>query len=86
MLSNSVYDAITSAYSGDFQGGKTTTFDITNDGVGIAMDTAKFNNFTQEDYQAIYDKLVAGDITIDNDTEKDVKDLSFTNLNVNVVE
>lgn len=86
MLSNSVYDAITSAYSGNFQGGKTTTFDITNDGVGIAMDTAKFNNFTQEDYQAIYDKLVAGDITIDNDTEKDVKDLSFTNLNVNVVE
>lgn len=86
MLSNSVYDAITSAYSGNFQGGKTTTFDIKNDGVGIAMDTAKFNNFTQEDYQAIYDKLVAGDITIDNDTEKDVKDLSFTNLNVNVVE
>ncbi|MDD6217360.1 MAG: BMP family ABC transporter substrate-binding protein [Roseburia sp.] len=86
MLSNSVYDAITSAYDGSFPGGKTTTFDITNDGVGIAMDTAKFNNFTQEDYQAIYDKLVAGDITIDNDTEKDVKDLSFTNLNVNVVE
>ncbi|MCI5918000.1 MAG: BMP family ABC transporter substrate-binding protein [Roseburia sp.] len=86
MLSNSVYDAITSAYDGSFPGGKTTTFDITNDGVGIAMDTAKFNNFTQEDYQAIYNKLVAGDITIDNDTEKDVKDLSFTNLNVNVVE
>lgn len=86
MLSNSVYDAITSAYDGSFPGGKTTTFDITNDGVGIAMDTAQFSNFTEEDYQAIYDKLVAGDITIDNDTEKDVKDLTFTNLNVNVVE
>lgn len=86
MLSNSVYDAITSAYDGSFPGGKTTTFDITNDGVGIAMDTAQFTNFTQEDYQAIYDKLVAGDITIDNDTEKDVKDLTLTNVTVNVVE
>lgn len=86
MLSNSVYDAITSAYSGDFQGGKTTTFNVTNDGVGLAMDTAKFNSFTKEDYQEIYNDLVMGNIKIDNDTEKDVKDLSFTNLNVNVVE
>ena len=86
MLSNSVYDAITSAYSGNFQGGKTTTFNVTNEGVGLAMDTAKFNNFTKEDYQEIYNDLVMGNIKIDNDTEKDVKDLSFTNLNVNVVE
>lgn len=86
MLSNSVYDAITSAYSGNFQGGKTTTFNVTNDGVGLAMDTAKFNSFTKEDYQEIYNDLVMGNIKIDNDTEKDVKDLSFTNLNVNVVE
>lgn len=86
MLSNSVYDAITSAYDGSFPGGKTTTFDITNDGVGVAMDTAKFTNFTQDDYKAIYDKLVAGDITIDNDVTKDAKDLKFTNLTVNVVE
>ena len=86
MLSNSVYDAITSAYSGDFQGGKTTTFNVINDGVGLAMDTAKFNSFTKEDYQEIYNDLVMGNIKIDNDTEKDVKDLSFTNLNVNVVE
>ena len=86
MLSNSVYDAITAAYYGSFPGGKTTTFDITNDGVGIAMDTAKFNTFSQDDYDAIYAKLVAGDITIDNDVEKEVTDLELSNVTLNYVQ
>ncbi len=86
MLSNSVYDAITAAYDGSFPGGKTTTFDITNDGVGIAMDTAKFNTFSQDDYDAIYAKLVAGDITIDNDVEKEATDLELSNVTLNYVQ
>lgn len=86
MLSNSVYDAITAAYDGTFPGGATTTFNVTNDGVGIAMDTAKFENFTQEDYDAIYAKLVAGEIVIDNDTDKDVTELSFDHVTVNSVQ
>lgn len=86
MLSNSVYDAITAAYDGSFPGGKTTTFDITNDGVGIAMETAQFSTFTQEDYTAVYDKLVAGEITIDNDVEKEATDLGLTKVTVNVIQ
>ena len=86
MLSNSVYDAITAAYDGSFPGGKTTTFNITNDGVGIAMDTAKFNTFSQDDYNAIYAKLVAGDITIDNDVEKEATDLELSNVTLNYVQ
>lgn len=86
MLSNSVYDAITAAYDGSFPGGKTTVFGIENDGVGIAMDTAKFNTFTKEDYDAVYAKLVAGDATIDNDVEKEVTDLELSNVTVNYVQ
>ena len=86
MLSNSVYAAISSAYDGSFEGGKTTVFDVKNDGVGIAMDTAKFNTFTQEEYDAIYEKLVAGDITIDNDTTKEVTDLELNHVTVNYVQ
>ena len=86
MLSNSVYTAITEAYDGTFAGGKTTTFDASNDGVGLPMDTSKFSAFTQEDYDAIYAKLVAGEITIDNDTTKEVTDLELSNVTVNYVQ
>lgn len=86
MLSNSVYDAITAAYDGSFPGGQTTVFDITNDGVGIAMDTAQFNSFTTDDYKAIYDKLVAGEITINNDVEADTSALGLTKVSVNVIQ
>ena len=87
MLSNSVYDAIKAAYDGSFPGGKTTVFDAANDGVGIAMDTAKFNTFSQADYDEIFAKLVAGEITIDNDVEhKEVSDLELSNVTVNLVQ
>ena len=87
MLSNSVYDAIQAAYDGSFPGGKTTVFDAANDGVGIAMDTAKFNTFSQADYDEIFAKLVAGEITIDNDVEnKEVSDLDLSNVTVNYVQ
>ena len=86
MLSNSVYDAIKAAYDGSFPGGKTTVFDAANDGVGIAMDTAKFNTFSQADYDEVFAKLVAGEITIDNDVEKEVSDLELSNVTVNYVQ
>lgn len=86
MLSNSVYDAIKAAYDGSFPGGKTTVFDAANDGVGIAMDTAKFNTFSQADYDEVFAKLVAGEITIDNDVEKEVSDLDLSNVTVNYVQ
>lgn len=86
MLSNSVYDAIQAAYDGSFPGGKTTVFDAANDGVGIAMDTAKFNTFSQADYDEVFAKLVAGEITIDNDVEKEVSDLDLSNVTVNYVQ
>ena len=77
---------ITVAYDGSFPGGQTTVFDITNDGVGIAMDTAQFNSFTTDDYKAIYDKLVAGEITINNDVEADTSALGLTKVSVNVIQ
>lgn len=86
MLANSVYAAVSAAYDGTFAGGVTTTFDIKNDGVGIAMETAQWNQFTQEDYDAIYAKLVAGEITIDNDVNKEVSELGLSKVSVNYVQ
>ncbi len=57
-LDRSVYDILGAYYAGEFPGGKETLFDVTNEGVGLPMDTSKFENFTQEDYDAIYQILV----------------------------
>lgn len=61
-LANSVYDVITDYYADSFKGGNTLTMDVTSDGVGLPMSTSKFNSFTQEDYDAIFAKLVSGEI------------------------
>lgn len=63
-LANSVYDGIKSLYEGSFPGGKTSIFKADNDGVGLPMETSRFNTFSQADYDAVYEKLVAGEFTL----------------------
>lgn len=58
MLANSVMQALTDWGNDEFKGGTTTTLDVTQDGVGISMDTARFTKFTKEDYDKIYQMLV----------------------------
>lgn len=86
MLSNSVYDAVKSVYDDSFKGGETAVFNASNDGVGLPMETSKFEAFTQADYDAVYAAIVAGDITIENDTDKKISDLGLTKITVNEVQ
>lgn len=84
-LSNSVYDGITMFYDGKFPGGKTSIFSVKNDGVGTAMDHAKFEKFTKADYDALYNDLKAGKYKIFNDVtdynpETALKELSNTKV------
>lgn len=85
-LSVSVYDGIKAVYDDAFEGGKTTVFDAANDGVGLPMDTSKFKTFTAEDYNAVFEKLVSGEITINNNTDLEVNDLGLSTVKVTVVE
>lgn len=86
MLSNSVYDAVKSVYDGSFKGGETAVFNATNDGVGLPMETSQFTTFTQADYDAIFGQIVSGEITIDNDYEKEISDLTLPNITVTEVQ
>ena len=79
-LSNSVYDGITMFYNGNFPGGETTTFNAKNDGVGAAMAHAKFNTFTQADYDKVYEALKAGEYKIFNSVEDQNPASALTNL------
>lgn len=86
MLSNSVYDAITYYYDGNFRGGKTTIFDVQNDGVGAAMEHSKFTTFSQADYDELYEKLKDGQWNIKNDvTESDPSKADLNLVNTKVI-
>ena len=84
-LSNSVYDGITMFYDGKFPGGKTSIFSVKNNGVGAAMDHARFEKFGKADYDTLYNDLKDGKYTIFNDVsdynpETALKELSNTKV------
>ncbi len=56
-LSTSVYDMIKAYYDGSFPGGQNLVFEAANNGVALAMDTAKFSTFTKADYDALFAAL-----------------------------
>ncbi len=74
MIGESVYNAIDEFYKGNFPGGQSVILDAKVHGIGLPMENSKFKNFTREDYDNIYQKLVDGSVKVLNDT--DVKDAS----------
>lgn len=68
-LSVSVYDGIKAFYDGSFPGGSTSVFSAANNGIGLPMDTSKFDSFSQADYDTVFAGLADGSITINNSVE-----------------
>lgn len=68
-LRASVYDCVKAFYADSFPGGEVLIFGADNDGVGLPMATSKFENFTEDDYKAVFDKLASGEIAVDNNIE-----------------
>ena len=88
MLANSVYDAVSWFYDGSFKGGQVTTFNVQNNGVGIAMDHAKFDKFTRDEYDEVYKKLQGGEWSLMNNTDNanPAKALTLSNTKVTFIE
>ena len=88
MLANSVYDAVTLFYQGNFKGGETTTFNVNNNGVGAAMEHNKFETFSKADYDELYKKLQNGQWRLMNDTAESnpAKALRLSNTSVTFIE
>lgn len=86
-LAVSVKDIIGSYYDGKFKGAQTIVMDVTTDGVGLPMKSSKFTNFTQADYDAVYAKLVSGEIkTLTDADAASAADLPATHVAVEVIE
>lgn len=58
-LQGSVYDAAAASVRGEFPGGEVLTLGVEENGVQLSDDFSRFNVFTEEDYNEIYEKLVA---------------------------
>lgn len=84
MLSNSVYDGIKAYYDGSFPGGEIVSLNANDDGVGLPMDTSKFETFNKSDYDAIYAELLTGNISLVND--EDVEDETKIPVDIVTVE
>lgn len=67
-LQKAVYDVMQDIEAGTFTGGQSFIMTAKEDGVRLPMETSRFEHFTQENYQEIYDKIAEGSITIGNDT------------------
>ena len=86
-LANASYRGLTDYYNGSFQGGKTLLMDAGNDGIGLAMDTSKFVNFTDAEYNAIYGQLVDGKLVPYAGCDfGNTFDLTLVNTTVNYLE
>ena len=68
-LAKSVIDAITKFYDGGAVYGGSLVLGAKDNAVGIPTDTWQFENWTVEEYQDLYDKVVSGEIVVDNDGE-----------------
>lgn len=79
-LAASVYQTVTAFYEGTFPGGATTVKDASNNGVALPMETSKLEGFAQADYDALYAKLAAGEITIPDNTAAETADQLTTEI------
>lgn len=86
-LAAAVEDALSAYYGGTFPGGQNLVYAADKNGVQLPMATSKFTKFTQADYDAVFQKLAAGEIALKKDTDaKDATQLGTKIVKVTLVE
>ena len=72
MIANSVDSALKAHYDGTFPGGESIHLGANVDGVGLAMDNARFRTFTKAEYEKIYTMLAENQDGIASSIIKDM--------------
>ncbi len=73
-LASSVEQMLTAFYAESFPGGQNLVLGADKEGVSLPMATSKFEKFDQAQYDALFAKLAAGEIKIQNDTDVESAD------------
>ena len=87
-LSDAAEWAIAKVYDGTFSeiGGVKTALGVTENAVGLPTATWSMENFSVADYEDLFQKVLNGDITIDNnDKMADPSTAGLSNVNVNYI-
>ena len=87
-LASAVQWALAKVYDGTFSeiGGNATSLGADNNAVGLPTATWSMQNFTVEEYEALFQKLLSGEVTIDNNSEmSNPAEAGLTNITVNFV-
>lgn len=85
-LAHSVQVQLKAIDDGTFQGGKDLVLSAKDEATGLPMETSRFKKFTKEEYDALYKKIVDGEISIlDNTGAKTATDVPVTHVNVKLV-
>ena len=66
-------------------GGKLTTLGAKEAAVSLPTDNWKLSNFSVEEYRKLLQKLKDGEIKVDRDYEKGLKDENFSNVKLNII-
>ena len=87
-LSDAVVWAVAKAYDGTWDeiGNNATSLGVTENAVGLPTATWSMENFSVADYEDLFQKVLNGDITIDNNSEMaNPAEGGLTNVNVNYI-
>ena len=87
-LASAVQWALAKVYDGTFSeiGGNATSLGADNNAVGLPTATWSMQNFTIEEYEALFQKILSGEVTIDNNSEmSNPAEAGLTNVTVNFV-
>ena len=79
-LAESVIEALTKFYDGGAVYGGSLQLGAADNAVGIPTDSWSFENWTVEDYDALYAKIVSGEIEIDNSEISDPSTAGLENV------
>ena len=80
--------AIAKVYDGTFSeiGGTDTSLGVAENSVGLPTDTWSMENFTVADYEELFQKVLNGELTINNnDKMANPDEGGLTNVNVNYI-
>jgi len=81
-LALTVNDMLTAFVADEFPGGENFLFDVTVDRVGLPMDSSRFENFSQAQYDAVFAQLVSGELVVNNDISLGVTEVPVELVNV----
>lgn len=84
-VSYSVYAVLEGFVQGNFPGGQNITFGAETGGVSLPMETSRFQNFTNDQYLAIFNRIANGELDININIDQGVNGLDLYYVTITTI-